>query len=64
VEGELGEIIDKGKGRIKQAAGDLTDNPSLKREGQFDEAKGKVKGAFENAKQNIKDIGRRDEPDR
>jgi len=31
------------KGRAKQAAGDLTDNDGLKREGKVDEAKDKVK---------------------
>lgn len=36
---------DEVTGRIKQAAGDLTDNDDLKREGKTDEAAGKVKGA-------------------
>ncbi|MGI8983048.1 MAG: CsbD family protein [Acidimicrobiales bacterium] len=31
------------KGRIKEAAGDLTDDDDLKREGQIDQGKGKVK---------------------
>jgi uncharacterized protein YjbJ (UPF0337 family) len=31
------------KGRIKQAAGDLTDNDRLKHEGKIDEAAGEVK---------------------
>lgn len=31
------------KGRVKEAAGDLTDNDDLKREGKVDQAKGKVK---------------------
>ena len=30
----MGEIIDKAKGRIKQAVGDLTGNKRLKREGE------------------------------
>lgn len=34
---------DKASGRIKQAAGDLTDNEELKNEGKADEAAGKVK---------------------
>lgn len=34
---------DEIKGRIKQAAGDLTDNDDLKEEGEVDEAAGKVK---------------------
>ena len=39
--------MDQAKGRIKQAAGDLTDNDDLKREGKVDEATGKVKGAVD-----------------
>ncbi len=35
--------MDEAKGRVKQAAGDLTDNDDLKREGKVDEAGGKVK---------------------
>jgi uncharacterized protein YjbJ (UPF0337 family) len=34
---------DETKGRIKQAAGDLTDDKDLKREGKIDEAGGKAK---------------------
>ncbi len=41
--------MDEAKGRIKQAAGDLTDNDDLKREGKADQTAGKVKGAFEDA---------------
>ncbi len=46
---------DKAKGRIKQAAGDLTDNESLKREGKADEAAGKVKDAVGDAKDKFDD---------
>ena len=35
---------DEAKGRIKQAAGNLTDDDQLKREGKIDEAGGKAKG--------------------
>lgn len=31
------------KGRVKEAAGDLTDNEDLEREGKVDQATGKVK---------------------
>jgi uncharacterized protein YjbJ (UPF0337 family) len=34
---------DEAKGRMKEAAGDLTDNDDLKREGKVDQGKGKVK---------------------
>ena len=35
--------IDEGKGRIKQAVGDLTDDQHLKNEGKADQAKATVK---------------------
>jgi uncharacterized protein YjbJ (UPF0337 family) len=36
-------ILDKLTGRAKQAAGDLTDDPSLRRQGKREEAKGEKK---------------------
>jgi uncharacterized protein YjbJ (UPF0337 family) len=38
-----GGKVDKAKGRAKKAAGDLTDNESLKNEGRVDKASGSVK---------------------
>lgn len=35
--------IDDAKGRMKEAAGDLTDNDELKNEGKIDQVTGKVK---------------------
>ena len=35
--------LDDLKGRTKEAAGDLTDDDDLKREGKIDQGKGKVK---------------------
>jgi uncharacterized protein YjbJ (UPF0337 family) len=46
---------DQAVGRIKQAAGDLTDDESLKREGKQDEAAGKVKDKVDDAKDAIND---------
>jgi uncharacterized protein YjbJ (UPF0337 family) len=46
---------DKIKGRVKQAAGDLTDNDDLKREGKVDEAAGKVKDAVDSVKDKLTD---------
>jgi uncharacterized protein YjbJ (UPF0337 family) len=46
----MGEQIDKAKGKAKQAAGDVTDDDSLRREGKVDEASGKAKGALDDAK--------------
>jgi uncharacterized protein YjbJ (UPF0337 family) len=39
------------KGRVKEAAGDLTDDDQLKREGKADRATGKVKEKLEQAKE-------------
>jgi uncharacterized protein YjbJ (UPF0337 family) len=36
-------LTDKAKGRVKEAAGDLADNASLRREGRQEERKGKAK---------------------
>jgi uncharacterized protein YjbJ (UPF0337 family) len=36
-------ILDKITGRAKQAAGDLADDPSLRREGKHEERKGEKK---------------------
>jgi uncharacterized protein YjbJ (UPF0337 family) len=36
---------DKAKGRVKEAAGALTDDEKLRREGKLDQAAGKVKDA-------------------
>ena len=54
----MGEITDKAKGKIKQAAGALTGNKELEREGKVDEAKGKVKGAVKDVKHAAEDIKR------
>jgi uncharacterized protein YjbJ (UPF0337 family) len=51
MEGKADEV----KGRVKQAAGDLTDNADLKREGKKDEAGGKVKQKVEDAKDWVED---------
>ena len=50
----MGELIDKTKGKIKQAAGALTGSKKLEREGRVDAAKGNAKGAFEGVKQAVK----------
>ncbi len=36
-------LMDKITGRAKKAAGDVTDNPSLKRKGRTEERKGEAK---------------------
>jgi uncharacterized protein YjbJ (UPF0337 family) len=47
--------IDKGKGRAKEAVGDLTDNDSLKREGRADRAGGSVKEKAGDAADKVED---------
>ena len=42
-------ITDKVSGRIKKAAGDLADDPSLRREGRDEERKGEAKDELANA---------------
>lgn len=51
----MGENLDKAKGRVKQAAGDLTDNERLKTEGTVDELAGKVKGVAESLRDKAED---------
>jgi uncharacterized protein YjbJ (UPF0337 family) len=48
--------LDQAKGRIKQAAGDLTDNEDLKKEGKTDETAGKVKEFLEDTKDKAEDM--------
>ncbi len=46
---------DQVSGRAKQAAGDLTDDDELKREGKADETAGKVKKGVSDAVDSVKD---------
>ena len=41
---------DEGKGKLKDAAGELTGNKDLKREGQADKASGKLKDGIDKVK--------------
>jgi uncharacterized protein YjbJ (UPF0337 family) len=49
------EHIDEAKGRTKQAAGDLTDDEKLKREGKIDRAVSSVKEKVDDAADKVKD---------
>ena len=51
----MGGKTDKIKGRIKEAVGALTDDDTLKREGQRDQAVGEVKEAAERAAEKVQD---------
>jgi uncharacterized protein YjbJ (UPF0337 family) len=44
-----GGTTDKAKGRVKEAAGDLSGDQSLKNEGKVDKASGKAKNAVGDA---------------
>ena len=46
---------DKAKGRVKEAAGALTGDKKLKREGKADQAAGKIKQKVENAIDKVKE---------
>jgi uncharacterized protein YjbJ (UPF0337 family) len=46
---------DEIKGRVKEAAGDLTDDDKLKREGKADRASGKVKETMDDVKDKLED---------
>ena len=48
--------LDQAKGRIKQAAGDLTGNKDLKKQGKADEAAGKAKEFIEDTKDKAEDL--------
>lgn len=51
MEGKFEGKKDDFKGRVKEAAGDLTDDEELRREGKADRAAGKVKEKLEQAKE-------------
>jgi uncharacterized protein YjbJ (UPF0337 family) len=51
---------DDAKGRVKEAAGDLTGDEDLQREGKVDQAGGKVKDGVEKVTDKVKDALRRD----
>ena len=47
--------FDEMKGRAKEAAGDLTDDDDLKKEGKIDRAGGAVKNTVDKATDKVKD---------
>jgi uncharacterized protein YjbJ (UPF0337 family) len=52
----MGAKSDDAKGRVKEAAGDLTGDKSLKRQGQADRAGAKVKGKVAKGIDKVKDV--------
>lgn len=51
----MGGEVDKATGRIKEAAGDLTDDKELKGEGKAQRAAGNVKDAGDKVGDKVKD---------
>ena len=52
--------LDEAKGRVKEAAGDLADDGSLKNEGKVDKAEGSIKDKLDDAADKVKDVVNRD----
>jgi uncharacterized protein YjbJ (UPF0337 family) len=52
--------LDEAKGRVKEAAGDITDDDSLKTEGKVDKASGSIKDKVGDAADKAKDAVRGD----
>jgi uncharacterized protein YjbJ (UPF0337 family) len=46
-------LIDKVTGRLKQAAGDIADDPQLRREGVLDERKGEAKEELHDSQREV-----------
>ena len=61
----MGDNIDEAKGRVKEAAGDLSDDQDLKKEGRVDKAVSDVKEKVDDIADKVKDRigGRDDDPD-
>jgi uncharacterized protein YjbJ (UPF0337 family) len=51
---------DEATGRVKEAAGDLTGDKGLQREGETEQAEGKVKDAVDSAADEAKDVLNKD----
>jgi uncharacterized protein YjbJ (UPF0337 family) len=52
---EMAENIDEAKGRVKEAAGDLSDDEKLKREGKVDRAASTVKDKVDDVADKVKE---------
>ena len=56
----MGANMDQAKGRMKEAAGDLTDDDDLKREGKVDRVGGEIKEKADKVVDKAKDVLDRD----
>ena len=59
----MNEKLDDAKGRVKEAAGDLTDDKDLQREGKVDQAAGTAKEKVGDAADKVKDAVTGDDSD-
>ena len=59
-QGDMMSNMDEAKGRVKEAAGDLTDDKDLQREGKVDQATGKAKDKIDDVGDKAKDFVNRD----
>jgi uncharacterized protein YjbJ (UPF0337 family) len=50
----MAERMDEAKGRTKEAAGDLTDDEALRREGKVDRTKSSLKGKVDDLGERVK----------
>jgi uncharacterized protein YjbJ (UPF0337 family) len=48
--------VDEAKGRVKEAAGSLTDDDKLRRDGKADQAKSSLKNAVDDVADTAKDV--------
>jgi uncharacterized protein YjbJ (UPF0337 family) len=61
----MDEKVDEVKGRTKEAAGDLTENEGLKREGRVDKAVSDIKEKIDDVADKVKEkVGGRDAEDK
>jgi len=58
--GEEVRNTDEAKGRVKEAAGSLTGDDGLKREGKVDQASGKAKHGLDKLTDKVKDVLHKD----
>jgi uncharacterized protein YjbJ (UPF0337 family) len=58
---EITMSTDEAKGRIKEAAGDLTDDDDLKREGKVDKGVGRAKEMADEVGDKVKDTLKNDD---
>jgi uncharacterized protein YjbJ (UPF0337 family) len=54
--------VEQAKGSVKEATGKVVGNDNLQAEGQIDKAAGKAQATYGDAKQNVKDAVKKQQP--